>query len=242
MPKAKIGKASQKALHQIQKKHLSPRPVWQFRLLSVALWFGVALSFVLGGLSLSVFLFMLRTNDWDLAYIPIFWVIMLFTFWLLSPRLLASTRYGYRLTSRQFVFFNFAISLVLGVILVQTRLPRLLDTTLQQASPVYGQLVPHKQDFWNQPNAGRLSGVIISKENGTIKLKDWQGNLWTVIIRTDITPDMNFSATIIRPRVKLVIGEEIKIFGKTQDKSLFEAREIRPWQGRGERNPTSPLY
>lgn len=112
--------------------------------------------------------------------------------------------------------------LIIGGLIYQSGLAARIDNDLEGKVPYYRQLVPLKAKRWNNPVEGRLAGKINKiMTDKRLELIDFNGEVWEV----------DFGASLIRGRVKLMAGEEIKLFGQIKNE-VFEANEIRPWVGR----------
>ena len=76
-----------------------------------------------------------------------------------------------------------------------------------------------------RPQEGFLAGEIksVNMEQKIIELIDLEGNIWKIY----------FQDSVIKIRVELEKSEEIKIIGRVSSEGIFEAFEIRPWEGFG---------
>jgi len=88
----------------------------------------------------------------------------------------------------------------------------------------YRRMVPMKMTVWNNPESGYLSGEITKISNSNFEIKDFSGKLWII----------NGDNQLIRGRVQMVIGEEIKLIGNKTSDNTFKVDEIRPWNGMGQ--------
>ena len=84
------GDLSKNVLKKIKEDKIEPKPKWIFSLRDLAFWAIFAISLVLGSISTSLIIFILRSNDWDLykrlghglfkfvlITLPYFWLIFL---------------------------------------------------------------------------------------------------------------------------------------------------------------------
>ena len=57
---------SKNVLKEIKAKNIKPKAKWRFLLKKSVVWFSFGLCALIGGLAMSVIIFMLVSNDWDL--------------------------------------------------------------------------------------------------------------------------------------------------------------------------------
>ena len=68
--------------------------------------------------------------------------------------------------------------------------------------PYYRNLAPLKMETWSQAEEGRLSGKITKLlGNGQIEINDFEEKTWVI----------DYNQAIVRGRVEMVVGGEIKI-------------------------------
>jgi len=90
--------------------------------------------------------------------------------------------------------------------------------------PGYQLISNNKEQQWSQPNTGLLGGEIIQIQDNGFELRDFRGENWQV----------NYAQnTLVKPSVELRSKEKIKVIGKKIEDKKFQAREIRPWEGKG---------
>ena len=86
---------------------------------------------------------------------------------------------------------------------------------------LYESIQEKKTKLWMLPEEGYLSGTIESATEDSIYLKDFNGDLWTILHReADISPSVSMKK-----------GEKLKIIGTMLSESRFQAEKIRPWGG-----------
>lgn len=212
---------SDKALKLINQQQIKPIPKWEFVAKNWGLWLGffVSLGFLILGSSVSWF------GVIDNIITPYLWVFIALLFFGLSFILFFKTKKAYRFTRWQVVSLIGVVGLIAGGVLFVTGIASKIDRNLETSVPYYRQMVPMKMVVWNNPKSGYLSGVIISKNNNYFEIKDFNGKTWTV------TGD-----PLVKGRVLMVVGEEIKLIGTQTDENIFRADEVRPWNGMTKQN------
>lgn len=211
---------SDKALKLINQKQIKPIPKWEFVFKNWGLWLGFLICLILLVLGVSVSWFGLV----DSIITSYFWLFIVFVFLGLSYLLFEKTKKAYRIKKWQVITFIAVIGLIVGGALFKIGLGSRIDKNLDAKISFYRQMVPMKMTVWSNPESGYLSGEIISIiDNNNFVIKDFNNNLWTI----------NSQNALIRSRVKLVVGEEIKLIGNKTSEDTFKVEEIRPWSGMG---------
>lgn len=213
-------KISDKALKLINQKQIKPIPKWEFMIKNLGLWLVFVLCLILLGIGISISLFGLV----DDIIIPYLWVFFVFIFFGLSYLLFKKTKKSYRFNKSLILIFIILISITAGGILFKTGIANRIDKRLGAKSVYYRQIVPMKMQAWNNPSQGYLSGTIVKIiDNNNFEIKDFSNNSWKI----------NGNNPIIRGRVLMENGQEVKLIGKQTDKNIFIVEEIRPWAGMG---------
>ncbi len=185
---------SEKIFKEIKKKHLEPKPRWQFLLKDSLLWLGFGVLVVIGSLAFSVVVFMLADNDWDLylyvdrsfwnlllVNLPYIWLVCLGLFWLLSSYNFRHTEGGYRYRSWIIFSGSVAASFALGAVFFYAGLGQKVDDILARSIPQYCDLTFPERHLWQQPNKGLLLGQIIEMKNSdSFVLRDSDNVSWPV--------------------------------------------------------------
>jgi hypothetical protein len=93
-------------------------------------------------------------------------------------------------------------------------------------------MVVTKESQWMQPSSGFLSGDVISILGNELKIRDLNGKEWVVKLN---------NSSLVRPAVKMEIGQRIKMIGQIESGNIFIVSEIRPWMGKGMMNGGGPV-
>ena len=224
-----MNKLAQKIIKIIKQKPIKPRPRWFFYLYNMLIWLTLLIWVILGGLASAMIIDNIRFNDWSLAarlggkliiqLLPIFWLIILAGAAIIAKIHFQKTKHGYRYPWLKIILVGLVISLLIGLILVQTGWSRAIDNQLAQQN-LYRQL--NCQDkLWFQPNQGLLIGLIKSLNNQGLSLVAPDNSTWLVTINNQ---------TIIRSANIIKNGQKIKVLGKISQPKTFQANEIRQHQ------------
>ncbi|MFA5995758.1 MAG: hypothetical protein WCW27_03905 [Patescibacteria group bacterium] len=208
----------------IKQKKLQPKPKWQISLVEILRWVVFGLGLVLSGVLVAIIINVVNQEEawavWQMrrnitlliSAIPIVWILCVALLSVLLRFEFKHTKHGYKITGYKIIGIVMAASLVLGLVFsvfnITAYLPALVHTIRQP------------EQYWSQPQAGLLSGTILSIDHQTLTLRDWSGTVWHINIT---------SATTVRGRVQLVPNEQIKIMGQLNSENIFVANDIRPW-------------
>lgn len=206
---------SDRTLNLINQQKIKPRPRWEFVVRNWGLWMALAVSMVLVVLGTGVTWFGLVDN----LITPYLWVFVAIVFFGVAYGVFEKTKNAYRFPKWQVGLIIAVVSLVIGGIIFKIGWAGKVDRTLESKVSFYRQMVPMRMMVWSKPEEGYLSGQIIATGKELI-ITDFNGKQWNIT-----------GNPIVRGRVVLAIGEEIKLIGKQIDSKTFEAEEIRPWNG-----------
>ena len=225
---------SKKILDEIEKRHLEPKPRWQFLLKRRLFWALFAVSTLLGGLAIAIIIFIFLDHDPDVSIylhqtmfedvlltIPYVWLALLFLFIFVSWYTFRQTKKGYRYRTARIVILSLGMSIILGLLLNTIDVGERIHSFLIKNVPFYDTVVQTLEDEWTQPQRGLLGGVIIQTEEKEdyIVLRDFHGNIWQVEI----------SSVQEKGEVKLKVNSKIKIVGEMKSAGVFIAHEIFFW-------------
>ncbi|PIS42887.1 MAG: hypothetical protein COT24_01245 [Candidatus Kerfeldbacteria bacterium CG08_land_8_20_14_0_20_40_16] len=228
-----INDASKNILDKIKENKITPKPKWQFRLEQVGIWALAVLSLIIGAKAFAVIIFRLVNNDWEirehlgrsllnhaLLTLPYLWIIVMVLFILLAYYNARHTKKGYRYSVYGIVIGTVVVSLFLGGILYSTGFGYEIDFLFSENLSGYQKIMPNRGEFWSQPEAGFLSGEVISQKGSNLMLRSFDGEIWTVDISNTNIPDF----------VNINKGSLIRIIGEIVEKEKkFIAKEIFPW-------------
>lgn len=229
----------QKLLDQIKDKKISPKPKWAFAAKNYVIWLIGLLSLLLGSLSVSLAMHMLRFNDWSsserihkgapeylLLAIPFFWIICLIVFTVLVYYNFKNTKKGYRYSSALIILAAVAGSILLGNAFYFTGLGQKIDDALSERAPFYDRIINPRVRFWSNPEEGRLAGLIV-KQTGedNFIIIDLSKHEWLVYAQGAKQP----------PEDMIIIGKPARFLGQKLSDNEFKAEEILPMMRSGRR-------
>ena len=209
---------SDKALELINKKKIKPIPRWEFILKNWVIILGLIICLTLLVLGSSVSWFGLIDN----IITPYFWIIITATCFGLSYLLFKKTKRSYRFEKWQIALLILIGGLTIGGMFFKMGIGSRIDRSLESKISLYRQMVPMKMAVWNNPEQGYLSGQITGIDKDNFLLKDFSDKAWIIT-----------GTPLIRGRVEIKVGQEIKLIGEKTAENIFVAEEIRPWSGLG---------
>jgi len=232
----------QRGLEEIKKEKIKPIASWKFQVRDFFWWIAFSFSILAGGISISISIFLITELDWGmyqhlghsfletfLIMFPHFWFVFLSIFLFISYQNLRHTKKGYHYELILVTVVIVFVSIILSLLFSFTKIDQKLNQIFINKIPGYERIIHTKEHQWSQPEEGLFSGRIIKKEiknnTTTLILENAKSGVWEIFVKKE---------TLIRGRVKLVEGEQIKIIGKQRNnQNEFEAKEIRPWERRG---------
>ncbi len=217
----KQNKVSEETLKIIQNKKIRPIPKWEFVAKNWLLWLmmGGSLGVAMVGSSLSWFGLVGEEIE------PYLGIGLMVIFAIGAYGLFERTKKAYKFVKWQALVVIILIGVISGGVLYLSGMAQKMDGELERSVPYYRNLAPLKMETWSQAEEGRLSGKITKLlGNGQIEINDFEEKTWVI----------DYNQAIVRGRVEMVVGGEIKIIGKMGENGEFVASEIRPWVGRME--------
>lgn len=221
-------------LEKIKLDKIAPKPRWHFLLKNYVVWIFGTLSLIVGSAAMSVIIYLLKYNDWEMGFktdggfwafflitLPYFWIVFLSLFVLVLYYNIKHTKSGYRYPASYIVIFAVFASIILGELFFLFGLGEEIDDVLGQKAPLYAQMFNPQLDFWFQPEEGRLAGLAVISE-GKMSVVDPSGKVWE-IATTSETLENAF----------LLPGQPINLMGKVSSDNIFNADFIKtPRSGR----------
>lgn len=230
----------QKLAEKIKEAKIAPKPRWHFLLKDYVVLAAGALALLIGAAAVSVMIYLLKNNGWELREethktviefflltLPYFWIIFLGIFVFILYYNLKHTKKGYRYPVWLIALAGVLASVILGGIFFLFGLGQRVDNVLGKKAPLYETVMNRQLSFWFNPEEGRLAGIIISEvDDGNFYLVDPAGGDWQVLGRN--------SGSDSRSPDFLKAGEPINLIGQIIEDKKFRADIIRPLvPGRG---------
>ncbi len=203
-------------LKLIKKKHLKPIPRWEFIAKNWGLWTALVLCLLLLVLGFALSIFGLVDN----IIVPYLWLFIAILFFVLSYLLFQKTKHAYHFPHWQVIIAMIVLAFIFGTAFFKVGFARRLDSSLENKIPRYRDVVPMKLQTWSRPELGYLSGTITKiVDDSNFEIIDFSGKTWHI----------SGSNIIVKGRLTLNIGTDIKIIGSQSGKDTFTVSEIRPW-------------
>lgn len=228
---------SQKTIIKIKDENIKPTAKWVFRAEDFSVWFLLGITVLLGAIAFSLLYYFSKQLDWDVIsfnrHIPLgiltrilpgFWILLTLFLLVFSCLIYRHTKRGYRLGVFPIALGAIALFLIIGLVSHWTKADKTIDSALQKNIPIYTLIANNKEKEWSQPELGLLGGKIIQVENNGFSLEDFKGKDWQITTTAETT---------IKPSVNLAPDETVKVIGDRKDNQNFQAKEVRPWQGKG---------
>lgn len=222
---------SQIVFEKIKNEQVKPTPRWGFLFKNYVIW-GISFFFmIIGSLSFSVVIHMIKNSDWDLykqasnsilafifATLPYFWILLLFVFIAFVLYNIKHTRHGYRYRASFLVVGLIAVSMFFGSILFASGVGKVIDEAFSSNFEVYNHIMKQQRMVWVNPENGVLAGIVLSiKDDDSFVLEDFKGMKWEIVCDKEV----------VRRGLSIKEGMPAKIIGLKTDDSIFMAREIR---------------
>lgn len=218
-----------KILEKIEEKKIKPKSRFSFLIKEYAIWSVFALAIIVGSVAVSVCIFAIKNNDWDiykyandnlLAFIlstmPYFWIVLLLIFVFFGYINFKHTKRGYRYKFNLIILSSILISILFGFVLYKFGFGEIIDKTFSKNVPVYKNLFCENLRVWHNPENGILVAEITGISSKNITVKDINNISWTV----------NYNTSLIGKEL-LVVGNKVKILGEIRENNIFFANEIR---------------
>lgn len=217
----------------IDEQHLDPKPTWVFVLRNSILWTASVLFLLFGGIAISIVLYAIDTNDWDvyahmtdsvlsfvLLTLPHAWLLCFVLVVVVLHAALRHTKHGYRRTAHAIGFVIMSASFVLGIVFYQVGFGEQLHVLFSDRIGLYRQFAHPRLQRWQQPERGFLAGTV----DHVSSTKEFQivshgGDVWHVTVA---------SSSVVHDGV-LHEQVHIRLIGEMNAQQTFEAERVLPW-------------
>lgn len=230
----KLNNFAEHLLEKIKNENISPKPRWHFLLKNYVVWSFGALALIFGSAAISVIIYLLKYNNWELGLkldggflafflmtLPYFWLIFLGLFiFALSYNIKHSPK-GYRYSLSFIIIFAILLSIILGELFFLLGLGRKIDDILGQKAPLYAEMFNPQMGFWLRPEDGRLAGLAVLGEEG-LNIIDPTGKVWEIILPLQSLNNL-----------ESLDGQPLNLIGEIKAENVFEAKLLKiPQPGR----------
>jgi len=230
-----MSEITNEVLEKIKQDKIQPRPRWEFLMKDYVVWSLFAIFVVLGGLAVSVIIFMLTSHDWDiyryldksfieyfLLSVPYFWIILIFGILAIAWLDFRNTKKGYKYDFAKIGLINIVASILLGVVFYYSGVGLKIEQVFSDNLPFYQAIHPmRKADVWENPDKGLLIGEITDIiDDQTFNLRDLNNENWIV----------SCIKCLWRGGLKKEQGMVVKVLGEKTSEDTFQVFDVRPWR------------
>jgi hypothetical protein len=229
---------SKKIIEKIKNEKIRQKPKWYFVVPNILIWLGFVILVFVGAAAFSIILLSIQQTDFNLVshmshsrvelflgLLPFFWIITMLIFLAAAIFTFKKTKKGYKFGWPRLLSLSTAASVLLGILFFIGGGSDLLENTFTEQVSYYKCLQENKQKIWMRPEDGFLSGTIEKVDVDRLQLIDFNNKKWKIDYR---------DAFIALP-VFLEKGEQVKLIGKITLANNFQAKEVRPWDGKSNR-------
>jgi len=223
---------SQKVLKIIEEKNIAPKSKWKFLLKNYLFLTVFSLSLFVGALTVSVIIYMLKTNDWDLySYVsnslirfilitlPYLWIMGLVVFVVIAYFNFRHTKKAYCHRIPTIIIGTIGIVSLLGLLFYDVGVGQAVNDNLREYIPAYNKFVEEREKIWHKPEKGMISGEVIFADEENIKMRDHDGKVW-IISRENL---QDSDEKVLTP------GYKIKVMGERINGDNFNPKRARPF-------------
>ncbi len=224
-------------LATIKQNNVKPKPRWTFLLKDYFVWSFGTIALILGAMTTAIIIYMIKNNDWEMYHeltdnlwefifltMPYFWLIFFAIFIIVVDYNIKHTKNGYKIPFYRIIIGSLSLSIFLGIIFFNLGLGRIIDNVLGEKISFYNTIINPRINIWNQPDKGRLTGLIISELNDhQYKMIDINRKEWLLDFR-----NLEFLLSSFPE-----IGRPIKIFGQKEEDASFRVRRFFYHRGPG---------
>ena len=226
---------SKKVFEKIQQEHIKPKSKYVCTAHKSVFWAALTASVIIGALAVSVVIFILTNNDWEvyskmnggavkmlLLVLPYFWFVIFGLFVSVAYYNYKHTKSGYKHRFSTIIFGYFVITIIVGTGFSLMNLTDDVDEVLVEKMPFYEEMNKHRRKMWQQPEKGFLTGKVIVVSEDNLNLIDLHKQEWVVYTKK-IDEHGN---------IYLLEGKIIGISGEKVGNNEFVAQTIRPLFGK----------
>lgn len=216
---------------KIKKEKIEPIPESYFENKKRILWISIGwitlLSSMFFGflLSDSMEFFSMGGFGWgamNAFFFPnIFWIMCITICIFIGIRSFRKTPVGYRNSYFMDIFIGVMIIIVGGYVFRWIGFWPKLHSFLIENIPAVSSII-YNEASWNDPDNGKLAGVITEIQNTSFVLRSLDGKLWNV----------DREKGFVSPSVSWKINEKVRILWKKSGDTLFIAERVLPWFGK----------
>lgn len=227
-------------VNKIKKENIKQIPRCVFVLKYISVWFFLIFSIFVWALALSISFGYFSDVDWVLGrrlgfiriltiYMPLFWIFFLVVSVFFSYYNFRNTERWYKFSFLKIFLINIFSSVLFGMIFYFTWISSIVESYIEEVVPEYRSLfvedkVSRMVSVWQNEDSWLLIWEIVGINESDFVFIDYNNKEWSVLFNGE---------TNIKWRVEFVAWKKIKVIWEKTWNDVFEAKEIRPFMGRG---------
>ncbi len=225
---------SDQLIEKMKLQNIKPKPSWHFTAKTIFFWVIFLFSVLLGAFAFSVVLFSIQQIEFDLlthmshsyfelvmGLAPLFWIISLIIFLIIAMVGIKNSKKGYKFSYSKLVVLSSSFSILIGTLFFIGGGAQWLEHAFSVRVGIYESVQEKKVKMWTKPDEGYLSGTIMTVNDESLELKDFNNHTWLI----DIGQAKVSQAVLLEEK------EIIKIIGENISNHNFRADDIKPWGG-----------
>lgn len=221
----------EKIFSKIEKEKIQPIPESYFVKKQKLLWWSIIIFLIFATIFVGFLsddtmeffsLWWHMWGNWHVLFFPnIFWIALILFLLFMAFRKLRDTAVGYRNSYAKDILIGIIVILFWSLIFRWIGLWPMIHSFVATNIPVVSNFL-YNESSWNDPENGKLAGIIIGVEKWGIRLQSTDGGIWNIDMRN----------AVISPMVVGKVNEKIRIIWKKTSDSDFVAERMIPWFGK----------
>lgn len=220
---------SKKIFDAIKEKKITPKPRWEFLLKNYIVWSLGIISLIIGSLAVSVIIFMFKYSDiaiyekinnnffeFVVINLPYFWIIFMALFIIVADYNFKQTQKGYRYKLSTIILSSIIISMFFGSTLYALGSGKMIDDIMSRKAPFYPELINRGIKNWDNPEAGKLIGIVAGIRDNDLDLITHDQKEWVVF----------YNEEQVLSEEDIKVGEPVRIIGEKQEDNIFKAEKL----------------
>lgn len=218
-------------LDKIKQRDIKPKSRFSFLAKNYAFWLAAIISIIIGAVTISVMLFVILNQDWELMervggfwpfvvrILPFFWLVIFVLFSIIVFFEVRQAEGGYKYNMPIILVGYVAASALFGSILYACGAGNVIERSFVDHAPFYADIVRPRHEMWQHPEKGMLVGKIYDLDPELLELLDVKNESWNIDIKNLKIP----------PRIpELEVGMMVRFFGEVVGEHEFRAETVRP--------------
>src|SRR3989339_695720 len=131
-----------------------------------------------------------------------------------EKKIIPRPRWEYKLST--IILSSIIISIFLGSSLFAFGSGELIDNIMSRQAPFYSELINRNIKNWDNPEGGKLIGIVAAIQKNDLNLLTHDQKEWVVF----------YNSNQVLPQKEIKVGEPIRIIGEKQEENIFKAKQI----------------